>query len=119
LKIEIYLLTDGKPEENKLQILKQNSENRFRIFKTWREFIPNAEQYIPYCLVATECYRFRIQDSGGNGIIGGFYRVFINGELLVENFDFNNDKKAHNFNCDNSRYGVPFLPRSVQRPQYY
>jgi len=101
LKFEVIIKTDSTPKQNRLSIVKRGDDNKLENFIVQNKLEANKIQRFVYCLDNTQCYRFRLIDKEDNGIVDGYYEIYLNGAQL-ESHTFTGTKVAHNFNCQDT-----------------
>jgi hypothetical protein len=70
VNVQLVLTTDGYPDETTWVVFNENGDTLY----TGGPYIDGESEYIEtFCLPDEECFTFRINDSYGDGLNGGFF----------------------------------------------
>lgn len=89
-KFKAGVMTDTQSKETKWWLKERNYRKKFRktvLQKTW--FTRNSYSEKEKCIDNSKCYKFKIRDTAGNGIIDGSYEISLN-DHIIRNSTFAN-----------------------------
>jgi len=89
-KFKAGVMTDTQNKETKWWLKERNYRKKFRktvLKKNW--FTRNSYSEKEKCIDNSKCYKFKIRDTAGNGIIDGSYEISLN-DHIIRNSTFAN-----------------------------
>jgi len=99
--LTILIKTDSKPNENSFKLFFQKNGTWQQKFWNDSNLVSNYENRFDMCIFRKRCFRFEMNDTGGDGITGGYYSIYLDDEKVAHS-EFNNGNEVVKFgiNCE-------------------